>query len=89
MKNRPGGVSNVSERDDRAGGCPPHGFQMWRWLVFDPPMRDPAWRGCRVRQVSCTACDRHLGTTDDPVHAVLMAWRHRRALRQGSAAGAT
>ncbi|MGA2520462.1 MAG: hypothetical protein ABSG81_06550 [Acidimicrobiales bacterium] len=77
------------ERRNDAGGAHPHGVRLWQWLVFDPPMRDPLSRGCRIRHVSCTACRCALGSTDDPLDAVLLAWRHRRQSRHGPAFGAT
>ncbi len=42
-----------------------------------------------MRHVTCTACRCALGSTDDPFDAVLLAWRHRRQLRNGPAFGAT
>jgi hypothetical protein len=61
-----------------------HHFRFWRWMAFDPPMRDPSSRGCRERAVSCQACSRDLGTIDDPVEGFLLAWRHRRAIRRNA-----
>lgn len=69
------------ETHDHTRGCAPHALRLWRWLSFDPPMRDPAWRGCRTRELSCTMCHCALGSTDDPMEGFLMAWRHRRQLR--------
>ena len=79
----------VIETGTRLGSRPPHGVLMWRWLSFDPPMRDPSSRGCRTRHVSCVACHCALGSTDDPMEAFLIAWRHRRALRSSPRIGAT
>lgn len=77
------------EPHDAPGHGPAHGVLLWRWLAFDPPMRDPGARGCRQRTISCTTCGCGLGTTDDPVDAVMMAWRHRRELRTTSHMGVT
>ena len=65
----------------RSGVDAPHHFRLWRWVVFDPPMRDHQARGCRTREVSCSACACSLGRTDDPLDAFLIAWRHRRTVR--------
>jgi hypothetical protein len=63
-----------------------HHARFWRWLVFDPPMRDAASRGARKRAVSCNACRCDLGSTDDPLDGFFMAWRHRRVIRRRSGA---
>ncbi|HUI02031.1 MAG TPA: hypothetical protein VLZ77_00695 [Acidimicrobiales bacterium] len=62
----------------------PHHRRLWRWLAFDPPMRDRRWRGRRHRTVTCRSCACDLGTTDDPFDGIFMAWRHRRVIRRGS-----
>jgi hypothetical protein len=75
----------------REPGRTPHHARIWRWVAFDPPMRDPAGMGCRTRQVTCTSCRCDLGRTDDPLDAFMIAWRHRKQLRRppsmGTAAG--
>lgn len=58
-----------------------HGHRLWRWAAFDPPLRNPHFRGCCARTVSCRACGEAIGTTDDPIDALLIAWRHGRAQR--------
>jgi hypothetical protein len=58
-----------------------HPHRLWRWAAFDPPLRSPGGRGCCPRQVSCRACGLVLGTTEDPIDALLVAWRHGRAER--------
>lgn len=55
-----------------------HQRRIWRWAAFDPPMRNPGFGGCCTRKVVCVACGESLGTTDDPIDALLIAWRHRR-----------
>jgi len=73
---------------DHSTGCSPHAMRMWRWLSFDPPIRDPGARGCGRRELSCSMCRCTLGSTDDPFEGFLMAWRHRRALRGQPRVGA-
>ncbi|HTT87035.1 MAG TPA: hypothetical protein VMF60_06695 [Acidimicrobiales bacterium] len=58
-----------------------HTHRLWRWVAFDPPLRNPHFRGCCARTVSCRACGEVIGTTDDPLDALLIAWRHGRAQR--------
>ncbi|HUY21132.1 MAG TPA: hypothetical protein VMV22_02205 [Acidimicrobiales bacterium] len=71
----------MEQPDVRSGVAAPHHVRMWRWVVFDPPMRDHTARGCRMREVSCAACNCALGTIDDPLEGFLLAWRHRRTTR--------
>ena len=59
-----------------------HHVRMWQWLVFDPPMRDAASRGCQHRIVRCRSCACDLATVDDPLEGLFVGWRHRRALRR-------
>lgn len=54
----------------------------WRWVEFDPPMRDPATAASVPRKVRCRVCDLTLGVTSDPVDALAIARRHRRELRR-------
>ena len=61
---------------------PPHP-SFWRWVAFDPPMRDPMTAASVRRRVLCRVCDVELGVTVDPVEALAIARRHRRALRRG------
>jgi hypothetical protein len=58
-----------------------HGRRIWRWAAFDPPLRNPGQSGCCTRQVLCRACGGAVGTTNDPIDALLIAWRHRRQVR--------
>jgi hypothetical protein len=60
---------------ERAAGC--HG-RIWGWAAFDPPLRDPRSPLRATRQVWCRVCGTQLGEGDDPVDAILVAWRHRR-----------
>ncbi len=55
-----------------------------KWAQFDPPLRDPGSRGCSERSVYCRTCGEVLGTTDDPLDACLIAWRHLREVRRRS-----
>jgi hypothetical protein len=80
------GVRPVIDQNSGSWQAVRHHFRFWRWLSFDPPMRDPGSRGCRNRAVSCQTCSRDLGTTDDPVDGFLLAWRHRRAVRRNQSA---
>jgi hypothetical protein len=75
----------VNEETSSSGFTMRHHFRFWRWVAFDPPMRDPGSRGCRERAVTCQECSSDLGTIDDPVDGFFMAWRHRRAIRRGTA----
>ena len=59
-----------------------HHRRLWRWIAFDPPMRDRRWRGRRHRTVTCRSCPCDIGTTDDPFDGIFMAWRHRRVMRR-------
>lgn len=49
-----------------------------RWVAFDPPLRDPRVAPTARREVWCRACGASFGHTDDPVDALLVAWRQRR-----------
>ena len=71
----------MSDRRLESGGGASHRVRLWRWVLFDPPLRDRRAWGCRTRRVTCADCDRDLGATDDPFDGVLLAWRHRRAVR--------
>lgn len=64
------------------GRLAPHP-SFWKWVAFDPPMRDAETLACVPRRVLCTVCDRQLGVTDDPVEALFIARRHRRQVRRG------
>ncbi|HMK62406.1 MAG TPA: hypothetical protein VK386_02205 [Acidimicrobiales bacterium] len=56
--------------------------RLWQWARFDPPLRDPqAGAGAR-REVSCRVCGAQFGHSEDPVDALLVAWRHRRHMRR-------
>lgn len=72
-------VDGVPEQFERAKFVHP---RIYRWAQFDPPLRDPAARGCPERTVYCRTCGEVLGMTDDPVEACLIAWRHRRQVRR-------
>jgi hypothetical protein len=61
-----------------------HHLRFWRWVAFDPPMRDAGSRGCRKRAVTCQECSSDLGTIDDPLDGFFMAWRHRRSIRRSA-----
>jgi hypothetical protein len=69
-------------RDLRAATWVRHHARLWRWIAFDPPMRDAAARGSRARTVRCTFCACDLATVDDPFEGLFVAWRHRRSLRR-------
>jgi hypothetical protein len=58
-----------------------HGRRVWRWAAFDPPMRHPGLGGCCTRKVLCLTCGKAVGTADDPIDALLIAWRHRKVGR--------
>jgi hypothetical protein len=58
-----------------------HGRRIWRWAAFDPPLRKPGHAGCCSRRVLCLTCGNPLGTTNDPIDALLLAWRHGRKAR--------
>jgi hypothetical protein len=58
-----------------------HQRRIWRWVSFDPPLRHPGLGGRCSRKVLCGACGEAVGTTDDPVDALLIAWRHRKDRR--------
>jgi hypothetical protein len=58
-----------------------HQRRIWRWAAFDPPLRNPRFSGCCMRKVLCLACGEAVGATDDPIDALLLAWRHRKADR--------
>jgi hypothetical protein len=58
-----------------------HQRRFWRWAAFDPPMRHPGLGGCCKRKVLCNTCGQAVGTADDPIDALLIAWRHRRGER--------
>ncbi|MGH9018613.1 MAG: hypothetical protein ACRDY1_12760 [Acidimicrobiales bacterium] len=58
-----------------------HQRRIWRWASFDPPLRHPGLGGCCSRKVLCAQCGTAVGTTNDPVDALLIAWRHRRERR--------
>jgi hypothetical protein len=72
----------VNEQDSGSGFATPHHFRFWRWVAFDPPLRDPRSRGHRKRAVTCQECSSDLGTIDDPVDGFFMAWRHRKKMRR-------
>jgi hypothetical protein len=71
----------MNEHSERMRGLRSHGRRIWRWAVFDPPLRIPGQSGCCTRHVLCLQCGGPLGTTNDPVDAFLIAWRHRRQVR--------
>lgn len=58
-----------------------HG-RWWRWAAFEPPLRDPDSPLQARRRVWCRACGAQLGESDDPVDAVLLAWRSRRHMKK-------
>jgi len=68
----------VNGRADRVRILGFHQRRIWRWAAFDPPMRHPGLGGCCSRKVLCVACGEALGAADDPVDALLIAWRHRK-----------
>lgn len=74
-------VDGVPEHPERARFVHPRIFS---WAQFDPPLRDPGARGCPERSVYCRTCGQVLGTTDDPLDAFLIAWRHHREVRRRS-----
>ena len=72
----------VNGRGDGTQTLTNHGRRMWRWVAFDPPLRIPGLGGCCTRKVLCLACGESVGATNDPVDAVLIAWRHRKTGRR-------
>ena len=58
-----------------------HQRRIWRWASFDPPFRNPGLGGSCIRKVLCISCGEPLGSADDPVDALLLAWRHRKIRR--------
>ncbi len=78
-------VAALRALDRPAGGTAvgPHP-SFWRWVAFDPPMRDPDTLLCLPRRVLCRVCDLELGETDDPVEALFIARRHRREVRRSA-----
>jgi hypothetical protein len=56
--------------------------RLWHWVRFDPPLRDPQAGAGSGREVSCRVCGARLGHGDDPVEALMVAWRHRRHMRR-------
>jgi len=74
----------VNDENSASSFAAPHHFRFWRWVAFDPPMRDSGSRGCRKRAVMCQQCSSDLGSVEDPVDGFLMAWRHRRKMRRGT-----
>lgn len=73
-------VFDLPRRRPRHALAPHPSF--WRWVEFDPPMRDPGTALLEPRKVRCRVCDVVLGVTCDPVDALAIARRHRRQLRQ-------
>jgi len=71
----------VNEHGEGLRGLVFHQRRIWRWAAFDPPLRNPGLGGCCARKVLCVACGESLGSTDDPVDALLIAWKHRRRNR--------
>jgi len=59
-----------------------HQRRIWRWAAFDPPLRHPGLGGCCMRKVMCVTCGQAVGAADDPIDALLIAWRHRRGERR-------
>jgi hypothetical protein len=76
----------VNPKSDGVRALTCHGRRIWRWASFDPPMRHPGLGGACTRKVSCLACGQPVGSSNDPIDALLMAWRHRKTGR--TAAGA-
>ena len=54
------------------------GTGKWRWVAFDPPLRDPRAMSATRFELSCKLCGAVLGTAGDPVDALHLAWRYRR-----------
>ena len=50
----------------------------WGWVLFDPPLRDPRALSATEFQISCRVCGSVLGSAQDPVGALHLAWRNRR-----------
>ena len=50
----------------------------WRWVGFEPPLRDPRTMKAAVFHVFCKVCGSELGRAQDPVEALRLAWRSRR-----------
>lgn len=71
----------MNEHGERVRALAFHGRRIWRWAAFDPPLRNPGQSGCCTRHVLCLSCGGPLGTTNDPVDALLIAWRHGRKVR--------
>jgi hypothetical protein len=76
-----GGRVIVTEYGEQFRTLMAHGRRIWQWAAFDPPLRKPGYAGCCSRQVSCLNCGGALGTANDPIDALLMAWRHGRKAR--------
>lgn len=74
----------MAERGEGVRNLASHGRRVWRWAAFDPPLRNPAVGSGCSRKVLCVACGASLGTTTDPLDALLIAWRHRRQRRSPS-----
>lgn len=52
-------------------------LRRWKWVVFDPPLRDPVALSATQFEVSCRVCGTVLGRAEDPVAALGLAWRNR------------
>jgi len=71
----------VNKHGEGARALAVHQRRIWRWAAFDPPLRSPRFGGCCTRKVLCLACGKAVGTIDDPIDGLLMAWKHRKADR--------